>query len=299
MTSDVIRQAHAVLDPTGDADVLLTAMSRLDSVVVAFSGGVDSTVVLAAALRALGPSRTLAATADSPALAREELRSARVTAEQLGAELTVLATDELAVPGYRANAGDRCYFCKHTVLSRVTAVAGALGYRHVVTGTHSDDRRSGHRPGLRAAEELSIVEPLADAGLGKAQVRGVAREWGLAVAEKPGSPCLASRIAVGVPVSRERLELVERAEDSARSFLAERHVPVRDLRVRILAQGFRIDLDADSHQWLGRRPDEAAALLGRIGLIADSSAGTIAPYRPGGVSTLAALSGITQERPST
>ncbi|MFE9368100.1 TIGR00268 family protein [Streptomyces sp. NPDC006978] len=258
----------------------------------------DSAVVLAAALRALGPSRTLAATADSPALAREELRSARVTAEKLGAELTVLATDELAVPGYRANAGDRCYFCKQTVLSRVTAVAAARGFRHVATGTHSDDRRSAHRPGLRAAKELRVVEPLADAGLGKARVRGVAREWGLPVAEKPGSPCLASRIAVGVPVSRERLELVERSEHTVRSYLTARQVAVRDLRVRILAEAFRVELDSPSRRWLDRRPDQADALLSQVGLVVGMPTGTIASYRAGGVSSTAALSGTTQERPS-
>ncbi|MGW8066330.1 ATP-dependent sacrificial sulfur transferase LarE [Streptomyces ziwulingensis] len=295
----MIHQDQDTIPPRGNAEALLAAVSRLDSVVVAFSGGVDSTVVLAAAVRALGPARTLAATADSPALARDELRSAHVVAEQLGVELAVLTTDELAVPGYRANSGDRCYFCKQTVLSRVTAEAASRGFLHVATGTHGDDRRSAHRPGLRAARELHVVEPLADIGLGKAQVRAVARAWGLPVAEKPSSPCLASRIAVGVPVTRERLELVERAEEAVRAFLAERHVPVRDLRVRIFAESFRIDLDPGAHQWLNDRAGQSAELLSRISPLARTSTGSLARYRPGGVSTVAALGSGTEERPSS
>ena len=280
-----------------EADALLAFLGRLESVVVAFSGGVDSSVVLAAAVRTLGRSRTLAAIADSPALARDELALARRTAAQLGAELAVLATDELSVPGYRANAGDRCYFCKTTVLSRVTELATARGYTHVATGTHHDDRRSPHRPGLRAAGQLGVVEPLAEAGLGKREVRAVAREWGLDVADKPGSPCLASRIAVGIPVTRERLELVEQAEALAREFLTER-AGVRDLRVRLLDEGFRIELDPTAHEWLAQRPTEATALLGTVGRVADSGRGSIGPYRPGAVSTPAALGGSAGKAPT-
>lgn len=273
-----------------DEDALLAALGRLGSVVVAFSGGVDSTVVLAAAVRELGPTRTLAAIADSPALARDELDLARRTAERLGVELAVLTTDELSVPGYRANAGDRCYFCKSTVLSRVTELAVARAFAHVATGTHRDDRRSPHRPGLRAAGELGVVEPLVEAGLGKADVRAVAREWGLDVADKPGSPCLASRIAVGIPVTRERLELVERAEALARDFLTAR-TGVRDLRVRLLDEGFRVELDPAAHELLTERLTEATALLDEVSRVVGTGRGGIAPYRPGAVSTTAALSG--------
>ncbi len=247
--------------------------------------------MLAASLRALGPSRTLAVTADSPALARDELVLARRTAAELGVELVVLTTDELAVPGYRANAGDRCYFCKRTVLAAVSHVAAARGHAHVATGTHRDDHRSGHRPGLRAARERGVVEPLATAGLGKAQVRAVAREWGLTVADKPGTPCLASRIAVGVPVTRQRLELVERAETAVREFLAAGRAPVRDLRVRILAGTFRVELDAEAHQWLVRRPEQEAELLDRLGRTVELADGTLGPYRTGSVNGAATPGG--------
>ncbi|MBB6421502.1 ATP-dependent sacrificial sulfur transferase LarE [Streptomyces sp. AK010] len=271
------------------ADALLTAVRRLDSLVVAFSGGVDSTVVLAASVRALGPQRTLAATVDSPALARDELALVRRTTAELGVELAVLGTDELAVPGYRANRGDRCYFCKQTVLSRVAELAAERGFAHVATGTHVDDRRSPHRPGLRAAEELGVAEPLVTAGLGKADVRAVARAWGLSVADKPGSPCLASRVAVGVPVTRERLELIEQTESAVRTFLREHLVHARDVRVRLLSGGFRIEVDTEAHQWLEQHPPTASALLDRVARIARTGNGVVAEYRSGAVSTPTAL----------
>ena len=181
------------------ADRLLARLRSLDSVAVGFSGGVDSTLVLAAALRALPANRVVAVIADSPSLARTELIDARQVAADLGAELVEVRVAELDVPGYRANAGDRCYFCKHTVLSAVSELAVQRGIAHVATGTHADDRRAVHRPGLRAARELHVVEPLADAGLGKAEIRMLAAAWSLPVADKPATPCLASRIAVGVP----------------------------------------------------------------------------------------------------
>ncbi len=208
------------------AAALLSTLSAHTPLAVAFSGGVDSAVVLAAAVRTWGRMGTLAVIADSPALARDELHGARCTATESGAELVVVATDAWTVPGYRANSGDRCYFCKRTVLARAADVAAGRGFQGVATGTHHDDRRAAHRQGLRAAAELGVAEPLADAGLGKREVRAVAAAWGLSVAEKPGTPCLSSRVAVGVPVTRERLALVERAEELVRAELAAGRVPV-------------------------------------------------------------------------
>ncbi|MFI6209064.1 asparagine synthase-related protein [Streptomyces sp. NPDC051041] len=271
--------------PRPDAvDRLLDGLTHLDGLVVAFSGGVDSTVLLAAALRALPPDRVVAATADSPSLARGELADARRLAALLGAEHVTLPTDELAVDGYRANRGDRCYFCKHTVLTVLTAFAASRGLRHVATGTHADDLRAPHRPGLRAARELSVVEPLAQAGLTKADVRALARSWDLDVADKPAAPCLASRVSVGVPVTLERLSTVERAETAARTFLAGHSLTPRDLRVRLLPEGFRLEVDTPTYAGILTR-DLSATVLDHLATAGLPASGSIAPYRSGSVAT--------------
>lgn len=250
---------------------------------VAFSGGVDSTVVLAAALRALGPQPVVAAVADSPSLARSELARARHTALELGTELQTVDTDELADPGYRANAGNRCYFCKRTVLSTIRGLAIQRGIRAVATGTHLDDRRAGDRPGLRAAAELEVLEPLAEAGFSKQLVRELAGRWQLPVADKPSMPCLASRLAVGVTVSTGRLGLVERAEHAARGYLTEAGIAVIDLRVRLFGDGFRVELDERAHAAVADRAvrDE---LLHRIARLGVRGPGDLGVYRSGAVS---------------
>jgi uncharacterized protein len=262
-----------------NADRLLASLRSLDSVAVAFSGGVDSTVVLAAALRALPVDRVLAVIADSPSLARTELIAARQVAADLGVELVEVRVDELNVPGYRANAGNRCYFCKHTVLSAVSELAVQRGIAHVATGTHADDRRALHRPGLRAARELQVVEPLADADLGKQEIRMLAAAWSLPVAEKPATPCLASRIAVGIPVSIGRLGLVERAEIAVRARLADVGVQPRDLRVRLLGNGFAVELDDLAHAALEALPGLTAEVLIELNGIGLTGAGRVGTYR--------------------
>lgn len=267
-------------DVANTAVRLLTRLRLLGSVAIGYSGGVDSTVVLAAALRALPRDRVLAVIVDSPSLARAELVSAREVAAELGAELVEERGAELDVPGYRANAGDRCYFCKHTVLTTVGELAARRGIAHVATGTHADDHRAAHRPGLRAARELNVVEPLADAGLGKREVRLLAAAWSLPVADKPAMPCLASRIAVGIPVSIDRLGLVERAETALRTRLVGAGIDVRDLRVRLLGRGFRVELDQSAHAALLALPelvDEVLAALDDLGL---TGQGRVATYRP-------------------
>ncbi|MGQ0775066.1 MAG: ATP-dependent sacrificial sulfur transferase LarE [Pseudonocardiales bacterium] len=262
------------------AAALLDLLRGWGGVVVAFSGGVDSAVVLAAAVRALGAEAVLAAIADSPSLARAELSGARLLAGQLGAELVILRTDELADPGYRANAGDRCYFCKQTVLGAVRELARRRGLVQVATGTHLDDRRAAHRPGLRAAAELGVREPLVEVGATKDVVRLLAGYWGLPVRDKPSTPCLASRIAVGLPVSAQRLALVERAELAARGYLAEHQVPVRDLRVRLLGkEGFRVELDQAALDRVC-----AAGLLARIAEAGTIGSGALALYHCGSLS---------------
>ena len=268
---------------TSAAAALLDRLGRLDGLVVAFSGGVDSAVVLAAAVRALGTDAVLAAIADSPSLARAELAAGRRVAGQIGAQLLVLATDEHVDPDYRANAGDRCYFCKRTVLAAVCGVAQRRGFAHVATGTHLDDRRAAHRPGLRAAAELGVREPLAEVGATKETVRLLAAHWNLSVRDKPSTPCLASRIAVGIPVTVERLALVERAELAGRRYLAEHRVAVRDLRVRLLGdEGFRVELDQAALDAVSVQT--RAGLLARIADAGVCGKGNLARYHSGSLS---------------
>lgn len=269
--------------PPPETAALLDRLRSVGALVVAFSGGVDSAVVLAGAVRALSPHAVVAAIADSPSLARAELSGARRLAEHIGTELVVLRTDELAEPGYRANAGDRCYFCKQTVLTAVRRFARSRGFDQVATGTHLDDRRAPHRPGLRAAAELGVREPLAEVGATKQTVRMLAAYWQLPVRDKPSTPCLASRIAVGVPVSARRLALVERAELAVRGFLAEHQVPLGDLRVRLLGpRGFRVELDQVALDRLGT--PARAGLLTRVTAAGPSGPGELRVYQSGSVS---------------
>jgi pyridinium-3,5-biscarboxylic acid mononucleotide sulfurtransferase len=182
---------------------------------VCFSGGLDSTVVLAACLKA-GLSTT-AVLAVGPSLADDERREAHSLIELLGADLEEVDAGETAVEGYRANQGDRCYHCKGALYEAAERLALE---RHpeawLLNGAQVEDL-SDVRPGMRAAEEHGVFAPLLAAGLGKADIRALAREWGLPIAEKPASPCLASRFPVGVEVTPERLAMVEAMESYLRA----------------------------------------------------------------------------------
>ncbi|WP_369131236.1 ExsB family transcriptional regulator [Modestobacter roseus] len=234
-------------------------LAAAPAVLVAFSGGVDSGVVLAAAVRALGADRVVAATAVSPSLPAAERVAAHAFAVGLGVRHEQPRTDELARPGYVANAGDRCAFCKTELVEVLVPLAAGLGIADVVTGTNADDVRAGFRPGIRAAAERGAWAPLARAGLTKDDVRSAARRWGLPLAEKPAAACLASRIAYGVPVSAAGLARVERAEVALRAALTGAGLAVRDLRVRDLGGDVaRVELDA------GLVPEIGPELLGAV-----------------------------------
>ena len=214
---------------------------------VAFSGGVDSAVVLAAAVRSLGPDRVTAATAVSPALPAGMLARAAQLAGSLGVRHEQFRTGELDVEGYRRNGPDRCYFCKSTLLDALNemldVVTGGPSQCVVLTGTNADDVAAGWRPGIRAAAERGARTPLADCGLTKADVRSVAYGWGLDVWDRPASPCLSSRVAYGVSITSSRLARVDRAEVAVRALLAERGVPSHNLRVRDLGETARLEVD--------------------------------------------------------
>ncbi len=192
----------------------------MPGVVVAFSGGVDSSVLLCAAVRALGAERVVAVTARSASLPASELDEARQVAAEVGALRHVeIDTDELAREGYRRNASDRCYFCRTELFERI---AGEVLGRHaepgwVVTYGAIADDLGDHRPGHRAAAEHGVQAPLAELGFTKAQVREYARSHGLRVAEKPAQACLASRIPYGTEVHANILRRIETAEQGLRA----------------------------------------------------------------------------------
>lgn len=215
-----------------------------DHLVVAFSGGADSAFLLAAAARFLGPDRVTAATAVSASLPASELDRAREFAAGLGVEHLTPATDEMGRDGYRANAGDRCYFCKAELLDVLVPIA-AERRASVATGTNADDAVAGFRPGIRAAHERGAVAPLRDAGLTKRQIRATSKGWGLSTWDKPAAACLSSRVAYGISITPARLARVERAEAVLRAALTERGVPVANLRVRDLGDTAKIEIDAE------------------------------------------------------
>ena len=196
-------------------DRLIDALRGHGRVAVAFSGGIDSTVVAKAAQLALGD-EAIAVTAVSDSLAEGELEEAEALAEQIGIRHRVIRTSEFADPNYLRNNSDRCYFCKSELYGRLAAMRAELGVDVVASGANLDDTGD-HRPGMRAAAENGVVHPLQECGLTKDDVRKLARAWGLPTWDKPATPCLSSRIAYGEEVSPERTRMIDKAEQWLRA----------------------------------------------------------------------------------
>jgi len=207
---------------------------------VAFSGGVDSSVLLALAVRALGPDRVIAILGVSPSLAADERSAAHAVARHIGVPVVEVDTHEGDRAGYQANGPDRCFHCKDELFTRIDdEVVAAHRLDAVAYGENADDVARPDRPGARAAAAHRVLRPLATAGLDKAAVRRIARAFALPCADKPAAPCLASRIPHFSPVSVQKLSQVERAE------AALRRLGFTDLRVRHHGEIARVELPAE------------------------------------------------------
>jgi len=206
-------------------------------VLVAYSGGVDSTLLAAVATEELGD-LSLCITGISPSVSSHQREISAATAARLGLRMREIETQEIANADYSANRGDRCFYCKDELYSLLKAEAESFGTSNILDGTNADDLTD-HRPGRAAAERHGVTSPLADLGFTKEEIRDLSRAMGLPTWEMPASPCLSSRIAVGVPVTIERLSRVERGEAILRG------LGFREFRVRLHGELARIEISRD------------------------------------------------------